>query len=293
MARGIDVVFRLHQQRDNDFCRGHRLGHGDHVVVWHKPAKPRWMDAEQYAALPDTLTIREVRYAVNQPGFRVREIDLATTLLDAEAYSADDLADLYHQRWHAELDLRSLKTTMKMDMLRCQTPATIERELETHILGYNVVRKAPTTKQSLPPKPTRTRSRTPAMAEAPFPSPNNPTLNAAWCYSSGSQQLVLDKPRPPRRLPRTRRFRNIFRERELNLNSAIRSSSSSSSGHLFFFEMSCVLFSSSTLFTFYFGVVAYSPARFKTEALLGPPGMPFRSSTAHVCPPQCGRPKMY
>ena len=142
MARGIDVVFRLHQQRHYDFRRGRRLGHGDHVVVWHKPAKPRWMDAEQYAALPDTLTIREVRYAVNQPGFRVREIILATTLLDAETYSAADLADLYHQRWHTELDLRYLKTTMKMDVLRCQTPAMIERELETYILGYNVVRKA-------------------------------------------------------------------------------------------------------------------------------------------------------
>ncbi len=169
MARGIDVVFRLHQQRAYDFRRGRRLGHGDHVVVWHKPAKPRWMDAEQYAALPDTLTIREVRYAVNQPGFRVREIILATTLLDAETYSAADLADLYHQRWHTELDLRYLKTTMKMDVLRCQTPAMIERELETYILGYNVVRKA-TVQAALLAQQAEEATR------APHPSAAEPTL---------------------------------------------------------------------------------------------------------------------
>jgi hypothetical protein len=86
------------------------LGAGDHIVVWPKPPKPRTIDRRAYAALPDSLTIRERRVRVEQPGFRIHNLVLATTLLDADAYSKDDLALLYRSRWSAELDLRTLKT---------------------------------------------------------------------------------------------------------------------------------------------------------------------------------------
>jgi Transposase DDE domain len=138
---GVDVAFRLHQRRHYDFRRGKRLGPGDHVVVWTKPARPAWMDAETYARLPQELTIREVRFRVTQPGYRSKEIIVATTLCDAGSYGRDDIADLYHQRWHVELDIRAIKQTLRMDQLSCKAPAMVRRELWAHLLGYNLVRK--------------------------------------------------------------------------------------------------------------------------------------------------------
>jgi hypothetical protein len=141
LARGVDVVFRLHQRRKYDFRRGQRLGGGDHLVVWTKPARPTWMDADQYAALPDTLTMRELRVTVTQPGCRSREIIVATSLVDPDRYAKSDIADLYHQRWHAELDIRAIKQTLRMEQLSCKTPAMVRRELWAHLLGYNAVRR--------------------------------------------------------------------------------------------------------------------------------------------------------
>lgn len=138
---GVDVAFRLHQKRHYDFRRGQRLGSGDHVVEWSKPVRPDWMDAETYARLPETLTMREVRFRVANPGYRSREIVVATTLLDSEEYSKEDIADLYHQRWHVELDIRSIKQTLGMDQLKCKTPTMVCRELWVHLLGYNLIRK--------------------------------------------------------------------------------------------------------------------------------------------------------
>lgn len=139
--RGVHVVFRLHQLRDYDFRRGRRLGRGDHVVSWAKPPRPEWMDEETYAGLPAELTVREVRFRVETPGYRPERIVAATTLCDAGKYSKDDIADLYHRRWHVELDIRALKQTLKMDHLVCKTPAMVRRELWAHLLGYNLVRK--------------------------------------------------------------------------------------------------------------------------------------------------------
>jgi hypothetical protein len=138
---GVDVVFRLHQCRGYDFRRGRRLGRGDHVVVWAKPQRPEWMDQETYARLPEELTIREVRFRVEVPGYRPEAIVAATTLCDARQYRKDDIADLYHRRWHVELDIRAIKQTLQMERLVCKTPAMVRRELWAHLLGYNLVRK--------------------------------------------------------------------------------------------------------------------------------------------------------
>jgi hypothetical protein len=116
------------------------LGKDDHIVTWYKPTKPRSIDTPTYNTLPDSLTIRECRVQVAQPGFRVKVIVIATTLLDHIAYPPSDLADLYRARWHAELDLKSLKQTMQMDVLRCKTPELVRKELWTHILAYNLLR---------------------------------------------------------------------------------------------------------------------------------------------------------
>jgi DDE family transposase len=138
--RGVDCVCRLTSHRRADFRRGKRLGRGDHVVVWPKPPKPRTIDREAYALLPDSLTVRECRVRVEQPGFRIRTLVLATTLLDAGEFAKADLAELYRARWHAELDLRSLKQTLQMDVLRCKTPDLVRKELWAHILAYNLIR---------------------------------------------------------------------------------------------------------------------------------------------------------
>ena len=138
--RGIDSVTRLNINRTADFRRGKRLGKGDHIVTWSKPRKPRSIDQETYNSLPDFLTVRETRVYVEQPGFRTQTIIIATTLLDADEYTKDDLAQLYRARWNAELDLRSLKQTMQMDVLRCKTPELVRKEVWTHILAYNLIR---------------------------------------------------------------------------------------------------------------------------------------------------------
>ena len=131
---------RFSTHRRADFRRGKRLGGGDHVVEWPKPQRPRTIDREAYAALPASLTVRECRVRVGRPGFRTRVVVVATTLLDAEAYAADDLAQLYRARWNAELDLRSLKQTLQMDVLRCKTPELVRKELWAHVLAYNLIR---------------------------------------------------------------------------------------------------------------------------------------------------------
>src|SRR5258708_3256269 len=138
--RGVDCVCRLTSHRKADFHRGKRLGKDDHIVKWLKPTKPRSIDRKTYNALPECLMIRECRVQIEQPGFRVRTLIVATTLLDADEFTRDDLAQLYRARWNAELDLRSLKQTLQMDVLRCKTPELVRKELWTHILAYNLIR---------------------------------------------------------------------------------------------------------------------------------------------------------
>jgi Transposase DDE domain len=138
--RGVDCVCRFTSHRKADFRRGKRLGPGDHIVEWLKPTRPRSIDREAYLALPELLMIRELRVRVEQLGFRTKILVVATTLLDADEFTKDDLAQLYRARWNAELDLRSLKQTMRMEVLRCKTPELVRKEIWTHLLAYNLVR---------------------------------------------------------------------------------------------------------------------------------------------------------
>jgi Transposase DDE domain len=138
--RGVDCVFRLTSHRTVDFRRGMRLGKDDHIVQWMKPTKPRSIDRQTYAALPEFLLVRECRIRVERPGFRVRCLVIATTLLNADEYTKADLAQAYRGRWNEELDLRSIKITMQMDLLRCKTPELVRKEIWTHVLAYNLIR---------------------------------------------------------------------------------------------------------------------------------------------------------
>ena len=140
-ARGVDVVVRLHQCRTADFRRGRRVGREDHIVTWSKPHQvPDWMTRAEYDAMPAALTVRELRVRVKDKTQRVRKLVIVTTLLDARTYPTREVGDLFRQRWHAELDLRSLKTHLKMEMLRTKSPGMVRKEIALHLLAYNLIR---------------------------------------------------------------------------------------------------------------------------------------------------------
>jgi hypothetical protein len=86
------------------------------------------------------LTVRELRFTVEQPGFRVNELVLVTTMLDAEAYTKQEITQLFLERWNIELDFRSIKDVLRMDVLRCKTPEMVRKEVWMHLLAYNLIR---------------------------------------------------------------------------------------------------------------------------------------------------------
>jgi hypothetical protein len=161
LRRQLHGVFRIHQKQIVDFTPGRprtkggskdlpglprsqwvlAQGDSDQIVVWYKPkVRPSWMTAQEYAVLPGEIRVRELRYRVEVPGYRVREITLVTTLLEAAAYPAWELAELYYRRWQIEVNFRHIKMTMKMDVLRCETVDGVLKELATFCLAYNLVR---------------------------------------------------------------------------------------------------------------------------------------------------------
>jgi len=162
-ARQIFGVFRVHQQQIVDFRprrkaasagsrkRGEkgrpssrwlmRLARHDQLVVYDKPkSRPCWLTTEAYAALPATLVVRELRYTIRRRAYRTRVVTLATTLLDPAVYPAAEVAELYGRRWQVETNLRHLKQTLRMDVLRCQTIEGVQKELTMYALVYNLVR---------------------------------------------------------------------------------------------------------------------------------------------------------
>jgi len=138
--RGVDTVSRLSSHRRADFRKGRRLGKDDHLVRWQKPTSIRSVDRQEYNALPDAITVREVRFRVEQAGFRTRSVVVVTTLLDPEQANQEELASLYRARWNNELDLRSIKVVLQMDLLRCKTPELVRKEVWAHVLAYNLIR---------------------------------------------------------------------------------------------------------------------------------------------------------
>ena len=119
-----------------------RLGKHDQLVEYFKPKeRPVWMTAAEYAQLPESLVVREARFRVREPGRRVRAVTLVTTLLDPRRYSARALAKLYARRWQVKTDLKHLKETLGMDVLRCETVPGVVKELLMFVIVYNLVRR--------------------------------------------------------------------------------------------------------------------------------------------------------
>ncbi|NEQ18597.1 MAG: IS4 family transposase [Microcoleus sp. SIO2G3] len=140
-SQQADAVFRKHQSRKSDFRRGKKLGIGDHIVTWYQPKRrPNCMSAEEFAELPPLVQVREVHLLIQKQGFRPKEIILVTTLLDYKVYTKAKLAQLYQLRWEAEVDLRHVKTTLGMEMLRGKTPSLVRKEIYAHLIAYNLLR---------------------------------------------------------------------------------------------------------------------------------------------------------
>ena len=141
LERGVDAVMRVHHCRKLDWRAGQRLGHRDRLVVWKKSQwQGKLWTAEQWAQLPEELTVRLVEIGVVTPGFRTQKLVLVTTLLDAQIYSAQALGQLYFRRWAVELFFRDIKTTLGLDGLRCQTPTMVRKEMVMHAIAYNLIR---------------------------------------------------------------------------------------------------------------------------------------------------------
>jgi hypothetical protein len=139
--RGVAALFRLHQRRPADLRQGKRLGKNDRLFTWLKPLqKPRWLPQSWWKKIPAQLTVRVIRFQLCSPGYRPESVTLVTTLLDAQKYSAQDIAQLYARRWKIELWFRDIKTSMGMEVLRCKSPQLLHKELEMFFIAYNLIR---------------------------------------------------------------------------------------------------------------------------------------------------------
>lgn len=146
-ARGVDCLMKLNANRKKpDFRKCHkRLGKGDALFVWKRPARKDWdrdwARESDHDEAPETLIVRIIRYTIRIPGFRSKQVTLVTTLLDPEQYPAAELAKLYGRRWSVEVDIRDMKTTMGMEFINAKTPEMVRKEIWMYTLGYNVIRQ--------------------------------------------------------------------------------------------------------------------------------------------------------
>jgi len=138
--KGVDCVMRLHQRRkEKEVIK--KFNKNDRLIEWEKTKEPpKWITPEEWKEIPDRIIVRHVTVIVNEPGYRSKKYILATTLLEEEKYPQEALANLYLRRWKVELFIRDIKTTMRMDILRCKTPDMIHKELTLFIIAYNLIR---------------------------------------------------------------------------------------------------------------------------------------------------------
>jgi hypothetical protein len=218
-AMSVDAVFRTHQMQIVDFTPGRphrdrrkkgkryqkglptsrfvrRLGEEDQIVEWTRPEnKPAWMSEADFAALPQTLQVRELRYRITAKGMRTRVVSITTTLLDPMRYPKREIARLYGFRWEIETNFRHMKSTMKMDQLKCQTADGVMKELMVYTLVYNMVRAAMTLAAE--------RQRVADANRISFIDALRYLCSLLSAHPSGSMPaLIVNRPRPGRWCPR-------------------------------------------------------------------------------------------
>jgi hypothetical protein len=137
--RGIDVVARAQSQRvGSQVLRGRPEGE---ILLWYRPNKPRGMTGAQYRLYPEVLLMRQVTVDARDKENRAERFQVVTTILDASVDGAR-IGDLYERRWEGEVDIRSIKSVMHMDILRCKAPEMVRKEIWAHLLAYNLLRTA-------------------------------------------------------------------------------------------------------------------------------------------------------
>lgn len=139
IGRGVDIVSVSHASRPVNFADGISLGDRDHIVAWHKPQRPEWMDLETYNGIPDSFLMREFVIEIDGRDGGKEPAIVVTTMTD-KTIPQRELSDLYWTRWNCELDIRSIKHSLHMDVLRCKTPEMVRKEIWCHVLAYNLLR---------------------------------------------------------------------------------------------------------------------------------------------------------
>lgn len=138
--RGVNIVMKNHHKRDDHPADARRLNKNERIVVWERPLRPQWMTQEEYSEQPKTIEIRLVDVQVEQAGFRPDSFTVATTIMDRKVYTAAWIGSVYQSRWLVELDIRSIKCSLGMDILRSNSPKMVRTELWSCLLAYNLIR---------------------------------------------------------------------------------------------------------------------------------------------------------
>ena len=139
LTRGVDMVSISHAARTVDFSKGIQLGEKDHIVQWRKPVYNKRMNREEYDAMPDTIAVREFEITIDGRKGGKEPAIIVSTITDP-SIPQEELSDLYWRRWNCELDLRSIKKSMHVDILRCKTPDMVVKEIYAHLLAWNLLR---------------------------------------------------------------------------------------------------------------------------------------------------------
>lgn len=139
-AKGVNIVMKNHHKRDDDPIGAQRINKHERTIVWLRPQRASWMSQEEYEDMPEQLEIRLVDIVIDQPGFRSKQFTVATTIIDRKVYSREWIASVYRSRWLVELDIRAIKCSLGMDIVRAKTPAMLKTEIWSCLLAYNLAR---------------------------------------------------------------------------------------------------------------------------------------------------------
>lgn len=138
--KGVHIVMKNHDKRDDDPIGARRIDKHQRVTVWPRPKRPAWMSEQEYRVLPEQIEIRLVDVIIEQAGFRSKKYTIATTMVETKVYSRDWITSIYRSRWLVELDIRSIKCSLDMNIVRAKTPAMVRTEIWSCLLAYNLIR---------------------------------------------------------------------------------------------------------------------------------------------------------
>ena len=138
--KGVNIVMKNHDKRDDDPIGATRVNQHERTTVWLKPQRPDWMSEEDYRVMPEQIEIRLVDIVIDQAGFRSKKYTVATTVINNKTYTRHWIANVYRSRWLVELDIRSIKCSLDMDVIRAKTPAMVRTEIWSCLLAYNLIR---------------------------------------------------------------------------------------------------------------------------------------------------------